>query len=766
MPYVQGKSLDHQFFLDIKNDLKNPGIKLNSKLKHFFIKSIKINVEIDNKTQTLYLDFKKAKAWARAKALPTDGSGKQLLYQIQVYQNKKNETPPPYLSAKCENGVVKLEPWSSNPADKGIKLASLTDYLFFRTVKLEVVIGDLEHKELKTIRVNRKNFGEWAQIHLNLDATKFSKKEFVQKVNECAKNLLNPPAPISSPSEDEDRKGIVPNGVTPPATDSANPSPAKSNPAPADEKPKSATDGKPKSTISGKIKTIKPIRSYSKTGALIPHSAQLEKCLILDNLEDDPRFFVKTTQSNAKDALPLICKDGTNEKLIHLDMIDLSNRLHLSVDKIKKANDKGELSKLIEKKVKKREYTSQVLEHYSRFYEKMSVMPKPDIKPETLMKVIRTALMKLPSSQKDAEIQELQKIIEGDRVILVGIDQNKKLHLLDYKTIQPIGEGSCGNVFRIKKLCSDKFKVMKIAILPALNDAILAEYTNAHHFQGNGIQKAPNLKFKTSSVELQRMSELNEEKKSDYTKIEHQELYGLLTHEYDGDLLSCLGLGIEEDDHKVVTWKIIGGEVFRSQKDKYQAIYELICNFESQYKTKKMHHSDLKLQNIFYFVDQNKKVHLKIGDLEGASCLDEKRGCQIQVVCKNAIPFDDAEAFLKTERENSQEAFNQVAHKMDVYALGVVCYEILTRGGAPYDHSTFLPSPEVYNEVYGEAVMMPPKPSNKVKFNKEPLVQKGVPEPLIDILSNMLNLDYNKRYSISKAKEKFQEIEDLLSLNP
>lgn len=726
MPYVQGMSRDGQFYLDFKDNDKISGIKLNSSFKHHFVKSIKINVAKDNKIQTLYLDFRHAKKWAGEMGLPESRSKLQTLYQIQAYQSKENKWESPYLSGKKEKGMLKLDSAKPDLPQSQIKQASLIDYLFFRTIKMYVVVGDADKQTLKSFRVSKKSYMAWFQINLKMDPKKLTKQERFRKVYEYSTNII---AKTPDPKNPLERKQSTENG-------------AGTN--------QSEKQG---SSLSGRIDLVKPVRSFSKKGELIPAEAADSECLILDKLDDDPRFFLKTTTPDATGAIPLTCINGEDKKVVYIDSVDFSQRFHLSLDELKEANEKGSLQELIEKKQKKHGYTSQVLEQYARFYDKMSKMKKAPMDTETLMNVVRSAVQNLAASNDQAAVADLQIIKEKGHVVLAGLGKNKKLHLLDASTLTPVTAGSCGLVLKVKKLCSEKFRILKLALDPSLNSAIISEYENGHNYQGPGLQKAANAMFSVSLNEI-----LNLQKKNNYTS---EKVYGLMTHNYDGDLESALGLERGGVTNDVLDWALTEKpEVFQSLDEKYEAIFELLSNFDSHHQKRKLHHGDLKLANIFFNRDHNNKIHLIIGDLEAVSELDEKRDFNFLVICMNTTPFGDAQACLEAEKNKDQGLFNQVAHKIDVYALGLVCYEILTRGQAPYAHDLFVDSSPEYLAKYPKDTKLPPPPSaeNANKFNEQALIDKGISKPWIEILKGMLDLDYKKRFDINKVKEKLDEL--------
>lgn len=687
MNLISGTCKNGAFYFD---SYPSSGVKVRGRFTSLFYQCVKVNIKTPCGIKTYRLDFSELKHWSKFQGLKLEKMPKlKLISNIHAFIYQKNGSTFPFLTGKYYQHRLNLEPWLTS---KGIKKARLIDRLFFRSVTFLAIVDG----RLKTVHIRRKSLIKWmesVQIPLNPDLK--GNEALVYTVQEHANAI------IKKQSEEQQLQ-------TKP----------KENPVEIN-KPLPAI-------IPGVIKNILICRlTYNKKGEIVPGTTQEEKRLVFDKWQNDPRFSLKVLSEASENTVQVLCDDEENE-LINVDATDLSRRLHLSLSRIKKYAGKGNLNAYMDKKVLNMDV---VIDYYERILKKMQGLEKQILSPAVLMKIVRLLVKKGFLKQGSKDIQKLQTIEINDWKIACGFSDEKKLLLLDLASLTFYNKGAAGTIYTIKSFLSDRLKVIKIAC--GMPDYILEnEYYTLKHFHGygreHGLQKAPQMLFRMK------------------IEAEQKSRYAFLCHKYEGNLLQAAGLNKK--------LKPIKHDIFTTFGKKFNAIYQLVCNFERIYRTKLLHHGDIKLENVFYEVDKEGMVQLFLADFGGASVLDEKRGFHLEsIAAPQYLPEGDLNAIFSARQEGNQGFFNQVAHKMDVYALGCLLYEFFSHGQIPYD-----PKQYVLRADYFPERKIPPLPTlDGPEFNRK--VLESLPEELIEIIAAMTNLDYEKRICLTEVKDRLDE---------
>ena len=160
----------------------------------------------------------------------------------------------------------------------------------------------------------------------------------------------------------------------------------------------------------------------------------------------------------------------------------------------------------------------------------------------------------------------------------------------------------------------------------------------------------------------------------------------------------------------------------------FQIIYQ-ISNSLLHLKQKKIVHKDIKLENILVTDLNENFIVVKLGDF----------GCATQCFTKKIFQFSKK----GTAQYLSPEIIitHKFDYKADVWALGIIIYEILTNGISPFNY-------ENNNKIYDEI-----KNYSDFKSISEPIKKLHVDEDLVDLLGKMLEKDGNKRISIEQVME-------------
>ena len=159
----------------------------------------------------------------------------------------------------------------------------------------------------------------------------------------------------------------------------------------------------------------------------------------------------------------------------------------------------------------------------------------------------------------------------------------------------------------------------------------------------------------------------------------------------------------------------------------FQIIYQ-ISKALLHLKQKKIVHKDIKLENILVTDLNEKNIIVKLGDF----------GCATQCFTKKIFQFSKK----GTAQYLSPEIIitHKFDYKADVWALGIIIYEILT-GISPFGC-------ENNNKIYDEI-----KNYSDFKSISEPIKKLHVDEDLVDLLAKMLEKDCNKRINVEQILE-------------
>jgi serine/threonine protein kinase len=160
----------------------------------------------------------------------------------------------------------------------------------------------------------------------------------------------------------------------------------------------------------------------------------------------------------------------------------------------------------------------------------------------------------------------------------------------------------------------------------------------------------------------------------------------------------------------------------------FQIIYQ-ISKALLHLKQKKIVHKDIKLENILVTELNEKNIIVKLGDF----------GCATQCFTKKIFQFSKK----GTAQYLSPEIIitHKFDYKADVWALGIIIYEILTNGISPFNY-------ENNNKIYDEI-----KNYSDFKSISEPIKKLHVDEDLVDLLAKMLEKDCNKRINVEQILE-------------
>ena len=160
----------------------------------------------------------------------------------------------------------------------------------------------------------------------------------------------------------------------------------------------------------------------------------------------------------------------------------------------------------------------------------------------------------------------------------------------------------------------------------------------------------------------------------------------------------------------------------------FQIIYQ-ISKALLHLKQKKIVHKDIKLENILVTDLNEKNIIVKLGDF----------GCATQCFTKKIFQFSKK----GTAQYLSPEIIitHKFDYKADVWALGIIIYEILTNGISPFNY-------ENNNKIYDEI-----KNYTDFKSICEPIKKLHIDEDLFDLMGKMFEKDPNKRINIEEILE-------------
>lgn len=237
-----------------------------------------------------------------------------------------------------------------------------------------------------------------------------------------------------------------------------------------------------------------------------------------------------------------------------------------------------------------------------------------------------------------------------------------------------------------------------------------------------------NKKFALKTIEKKMLNKNYSQLKYEieiHVRLKHKNIIEMYAYFYDENFIYILFeyarfgslFDVLKNQNKLIT------------KDKiFQIIYQ-ISKALLHLKQKKIVHKDIKLENILVTELNEKNIIVKLGDF----------GCATQCFTKKIFQFSKK----GTAQYLSPEIIitHKFDYKADVWALGIIIYEILTNGISPFNY-------ENNNKIYDEI-----KNYSDFKSISEPIKKLHVDEDLVDLLAKMLEKDCNKRINVEQILE-------------
>ena len=237
-----------------------------------------------------------------------------------------------------------------------------------------------------------------------------------------------------------------------------------------------------------------------------------------------------------------------------------------------------------------------------------------------------------------------------------------------------------------------------------------------------------NKKFALKTIEKKMLNKNYSQLKYEieiHVRLKHKNIIEMYAYFYDENFIYILFeyarfgslFDVLKNQNKLITKEKI-----------FQIIYQ-ISKALLHLKQKKIVHKDIKLENILVTDLNEKNIIVKLGDF----------GCATQCFTKKIFQFSKK----GTAQYLSPEIIitHKFDYKADVWALGIIIYEILTNGISPFNY-------ENNNKIYDEI-----KNYSDFKSISEPIKKLHVDEDLVDLLGKMLEKDGNKRISIEQVME-------------
>ena len=237
-----------------------------------------------------------------------------------------------------------------------------------------------------------------------------------------------------------------------------------------------------------------------------------------------------------------------------------------------------------------------------------------------------------------------------------------------------------------------------------------------------------NKKFALKTIEKKMLNKNYSQLKYEieiHVRLKHKNIIELYAYFYDENFIYILFeyarfgslFDVLKNQNKLITKEKI-----------FQIIYQ-ISKALLHLKQKKIVHKDIKLENILVTDLNEKNIIVKLGDF----------GCATQCFTKKIFQFSKK----GTAQYLSPEIIitHKFDYKADVWALGIIIYEILTNGISPFNY-------ENNNKIYDEI-----KNYSDFKSISEPIKKLHVDEDLVDLLAKMLEKDCNKRINVEQILE-------------
>ena len=237
-----------------------------------------------------------------------------------------------------------------------------------------------------------------------------------------------------------------------------------------------------------------------------------------------------------------------------------------------------------------------------------------------------------------------------------------------------------------------------------------------------------NKKFALKTIEKKMLNKNYSQLKYEieiHVRLKHKNIIEMYAYFYDENFIYILFeyarfgslFDVLKNQNKLITKEKI-----------FQIIYQ-ISKALLHLKQKKIVHKDIKLENILVTELNEKNIIVKLGDF----------GCATQCFTKKIFQFSKK----GTAQYLSPEIIitHKFDYKADVWALGIIIYEILTNGISPFNY-------ENNNKIYDEI-----KNYSDFKSISEPIKKLHVDEDLVDLLAKMLEKDCNKRINVEQILE-------------
>lgn len=384
---------------------------------------------------------------------------------------------------------------------------------------------------------------------------------------------------------------------------------------------------------------------------------------------------------------------------IYVNVKSVASRLHLSKKLIKAASKDGTLLDLIQTTAN---HQNKIIKNYEHILDSFFVEELEKdlaISPAILMKVIRTSIPILfdPQSPESG----ISMLFRKNRVLMARrVEDRFELAL---STLEQLGQGGFGVVWKCIRLTNDKELDRKYPLIPHEELAL--------KIAKNSIQAQDDLK--KEYLMLQQLHQQNpnpntplrgiQEKPHQFVELltssyEEPNIYGYLGKKYDGNLRNCYSYPMKVKLKQASD--ILAGLAFLADQN--------------------IIHGDIKPENIFFKKEFDGTITTFISDLGSAISMQSPRwtwGVHTRKYVSRKH-LDKAE-----ENERRDLVINSILLQNDVFATGIVLYKFLSGGNYPCerDRSNYA--------------------INDFKFNRTLLMKLGVPEEIINLIKEMLNVE-------------------------
>lgn len=212
--------------------------------------------------------------------------------------------------------------------------------------------------------------------------------------------------------------------------------------------------------------------TYDKQGKAIEGSRGI---LILLEGITDPRFALSAEEVTGKripavsETLISIKDKSGNVKIYLVQLQEISDKLHIGIEKVKEACHEGQLSDLIKGRKPKLEHLGQVIDFYRAMQEKYSsgAMHTGQIQPAGLMKIAHMAVpvffdnSSTDPTAKTFQIKNVKKYPELEDTEIYAQKVGGEIQIFLKKSQEPIAIGGWANIYRIALLGEGRLGVEK-----------------------------------------------------------------------------------------------------------------------------------------------------------------------------------------------------------------------------------------------------------------------------------------------------------------